>query len=96
MYLNLETNMKEEDVIKLIKKVVADEIKRSQAFRTWRKFDSVTDVFSPITGNSQKIGFYGSTKVAKQTVTGSRSANAALASLLTALSTLGLITDSSS
>lgn len=45
-----------------------------------------------------KLGFYdkglGST-VAKQTVTGSRGGNAALASLLTALDALGLITDSS-
>jgi hypothetical protein len=34
--------------------------------------------------------------VAKPTVTGSRGSNAALASLLTALANLGLITDSSS
>jgi hypothetical protein len=33
--------------------------------------------------------------VAKQTVTGSRGGNAALASMLTALATLGLIVDSS-
>lgn len=44
---------------------------------------------------SQAVGFYGTTPGAKQTVTGSRGANAALASLLTALATLGLITDSS-
>lgn len=44
-----------------------------------------------------KIGFYDTnTPVAKQTVTGSRGANAALASLLTALASLNLITDSSS
>lgn len=42
------------------------------------------------------IGFYGAAPAAKPTVTGSRGANAALASLLTALATLGLITDSSS
>lgn len=41
------------------------------------------------------IGFYGTAAAAKQTVTGSRSANAALASLLTALATIGLITDTS-
>jgi hypothetical protein len=40
------------------------------------------------------LGFYGATAAAKPTVTGSRGGNAALASLLTALSTLGLITDS--
>lgn len=42
------------------------------------------------------IGFLGATPVARPTVTGSRGGNAALASLLTALATLGLITDSSS
>lgn len=43
-----------------------------------------------------KTGFYGATPATKPTVTGSRSGNAALASLLTQLATLGLITDSSS
>jgi hypothetical protein len=42
------------------------------------------------------LGFYGATRVPKQTVTGSRGGNAALASLLTALANLGLITDSTS
>lgn len=42
------------------------------------------------------LGFYSATVAAKQTVTGSKVANAALASLLTALATIGLITDSSS
>lgn len=41
------------------------------------------------------VGFYGTTPVAKPTVTGSRGGNAALASLLTALAGFGLITDSS-
>jgi hypothetical protein len=41
------------------------------------------------------IGFYNSTPIARQTVTGSKGANAALASLLTALNNVGLITDSS-
>ena len=45
-----------------------------------------------ITGN---IGFYNTAPAAKPTVTGSRGGNAALASLLTALAGLGLITDSS-
>lgn len=40
------------------------------------------------------LGFYGAAAVAKPTVTGSRGGNAALASLLTALANLGLITDS--
>jgi hypothetical protein len=41
------------------------------------------------------IGFYGTSPKTKQTVTGSAGGNAALQSLLTALETLGLITDSS-
>ncbi|WP_432053728.1 hypothetical protein [Streptomyces sp. bgisy022] len=41
------------------------------------------------------LGFYGATAVAKPTVTGSRGGNAALASLLTALANLGLITNNS-
>jgi hypothetical protein len=38
----------------------------------------------------------GASPVARQTITGSRGGNAALASLLTALAAFGLITDSSS
>lgn len=41
-----------------------------------------------------KIGFFSAAVTTKPTVTGSRGGNAALASLLTALATLGLITDS--
>jgi hypothetical protein len=40
------------------------------------------------------IGFYNTNPSAKQTVTGSRGGNAALASLLSTLATLGLLTDS--
>lgn len=40
------------------------------------------------------LGFYGASAQAKPTVTGSRGGNAALTSLLTALATLGLITNS--
>lgn len=43
-----------------------------------------------------KVGFYGTSPGSKPTVSGSRGGNAALASLLSALATLGLITDSSS
>jgi hypothetical protein len=39
------------------------------------------------------VGFYGAAASAKPTITGSRGGNAALASLLTALGTLGLLTD---
>lgn len=42
------------------------------------------------------LGFFGAVPVVRQTVTGSRGGNAALASVLTALSNLGLIIDSSS
>lgn len=41
-----------------------------------------------------RLGFYGAAATGKPTVTGSRGGNAALASLLTGLSNLGLITDS--
>jgi len=40
------------------------------------------------------LGFYTTAPIAKPTVTGSRGANAALASLLTQLAALGLLTDS--
>jgi hypothetical protein len=46
-------------------------------------------------GAAARLGFFGGAAVAKPTVTGSRGANAALASALTALSSLGLLTDSS-
>jgi len=42
------------------------------------------------------VGFYNTTPATKPTVTGSRGGNAALASLLTALASLGLITNSTS
>lgn len=44
--------------------------------------------------NSTGIGFYGAAPAAKPTVTGAKGGNAALASLLTALATLGILTDS--
>lgn len=40
------------------------------------------------------LGFYGATAATKQTISGSRGGNAALADLLTKLAALGLITDS--
>lgn len=51
--------------------------------------------FSTSGGSAPQLGFYGTAAAAKQTVTGSRGGNAALASALTALATIGLITDSS-
>lgn len=47
-------------------------------------------------GGTSQIGWFTATPASKQTVTGSRGSNAALQSLLTALATYGLITDSSS
>jgi hypothetical protein len=47
-------------------------------------------------GAAPMLGFYGSSAVAKQSVSGSRGGNAALADLLTKLATLGLITDGTS
>jgi hypothetical protein len=47
-------------------------------------------------GPNEQLGFFGATPVAKPNVTGSKGANAALTSLLTALASLGLLTDSSS
>lgn len=47
-------------------------------------------------GTAPMIGFLGASAVARPTVSGSRGGNAALASLLTALANLGLVTDSSS
>lgn len=53
-----------------------------------------------ITGNldhdGSNVGFYNTAPTTKQTVSGSRGGNAALASLLTGLAAIGLITDSSS
>lgn len=48
-----------------------------------------------IAGSGKNLGFFSATGGGKQTVTGSRGGNAALASLLTALASHGLITDSS-
>ena len=45
---------------------------------------------------STLAGFYGATPATKRSITGSRGSNAALASLLTELATLGLLTDNTS
>lgn len=47
-------------------------------------------------GTAGQLGFFGGSPAAKPTVTGAKGSNAALASLLTALAGLGLLTDSSS
>jgi hypothetical protein len=48
-----------------------------------------------IDGDADQLGFHGAAPVGQQTVTGSRADGTALASLLTALATLGLIVDNS-
>lgn len=88
--------MNEQQVQLMIQKSLDDFKQKNLSFRTWNKLDSVTDQFSPITGASQQIGFFGTNKIPKPTVTGSKGANAALTSLLAALASLGLIIDSSS
>jgi hypothetical protein len=92
--------MDKEEIIQLVSAILEPKLQEMKdelsSFRRWNPQDSVTDQFSPITGASQQIGFYGTTKKSKQTVTGSKGANAALTSLMAALSTIGLVTDSTS
>jgi hypothetical protein len=66
---------------------------RRSAANEWTTDDSVI-VSLMLRHLGTTLGFYGAAAVTKPTVTGSRGGNAALASLLTALATLGLITDS--
>jgi hypothetical protein len=47
-----------------------------------------------ITANATGLGFFAATPVAKPTVSGAKGSNVALGSLMTALSSLGLVTDS--
>jgi hypothetical protein len=46
-----------------------------------------------VSADATGLGFYGTAPIAKPTITGSRGGNAALASLLTQLAALGLVTD---
>lgn len=55
-----------------------------------------TDATKIGTKTGATVGFYGATPVTKPTVSGSRGGNAALASLMTALANLGLVTNSTS
>lgn len=73
-----------------IRKVVKDEIEKSMLdIRQWKRVDTASDSFSAISmqGLSQNL---------KPIITGSKGANAALTSLITALSFLNLIVDDSS
>jgi hypothetical protein len=66
----------------------------------FRYFNGGVDVFtvfgSQMSIKASRLGFFGANAVAKPTVTGKKDGSQALASLLSALSSLGLITDSSS
>lgn len=55
----------------------------------------IGDAVHTIDGAGNALGFHGATPVTQQTVTGTRSDGAALASLLSRLNTLGIIKDSS-
>jgi len=57
--------------------------------------DGTNNVLEVVDDGTNKIGFFGATAAAQQDITGARDdTEAALANLLTALATLGLITDS--
>lgn len=88
--------MLDQETKNYIDATIEEKLKEANNFRRWNPLDSVTDQYSPITGASQQIGFFGTPKISKPTVTGSKGGNAALTSLLTALASLGLITNSSS
>lgn len=86
----------DQKMIQLVQENVKKEVEKALGFREWRKFDSVTDQFSPITGASQQIGFFGSNKVPRPSILGAKGANAALTSLINELDTLGIINDQTS
>lgn len=62
----------------------------------WNVFDTAARevMRGEASGSAPMVGFLGAAAVARPNVTGSRGGNAALASLLTAIASLGLITDS--
>lgn len=72
-------------------------VQLAHACGTWIFTDTADSAaVHTLDGTGNKLGFHGATSVAKQTVTGSRGGNAALADLLAKLATVGLITDGSS
>lgn len=91
--MNEKTNIQLEQRISELERKVRES---EPNFRDWRKFDSVTDQFSPITGASQMIGFFGTPKISKPTITGAKGGNAALTSVCSVLATLGLVINSTS
>lgn len=88
--------MTEQQVQNMINKALTDFKGQNLSFRSRRPTGSVQDKNSPVTGASQKIGFFGTPKISQPTVTGSKGGNAALTSLCTALANLGLIINSTS
>ena len=58
--------------------------------------NSVIGIHSSMIELGGKIGFFGATPIAKTTVDGTKSGISALASLITQLAKLGLITDGTS
>ncbi|MFC8176540.1 collagen-like protein [Streptomyces sp. NPDC057325] len=65
---------------------------RRSAANEWTTDDAVV-ISLMLRHMGSTLGFYGAAAVAKPSVTGSRGGNAALGSLISALATLGLITD---
>jgi hypothetical protein len=77
----------------------ADEADGRAKALIYGNFDSsVANQFLTVNGdlihNGNKLGFYNTAPIVRQTVTGSRGGNIALASLLSSLASLGLIIDS--
>lgn len=67
---------------------------RSQGTGELKLQANASDIVRMVNNGGLKLGFFGGAPAVKPAVTGSRGGNAALASFLTALSGLGLITDS--
>ena len=67
--------MDKDQITKLIEQIVNKKIDDLSddlsSFKKWRSFDSVTDIYSPITGASPQIGFFGVPKVARPATGGS-------------------------
>lgn len=69
----------------------------AHACGTWIFTDNAdSGAVHTLDGTGNKLGFYGASSVAQQTVSGSRASGAAFASLLTKLALVGLIVDGSS
>ena len=97
IYLNLETSTGADRNAMLSRTTWTNATDASRTSRTQMfMFDTTSRevIRMEATGSAAAIGFLGAGAVTRQSVTGSRGGNAALASLLTALANLGLITNS--